>query len=195
MTQYLKLDVYNRRVLCIVGFPDQEEFVGPVGEPPEPEEGIEVRLWQKQKLHFGARPTASSVLVWHDEAEDPEWIDPVTLPTLREMVWAKIKDARTAAELSDFEFEGQMYQANKEQINGYVTMAMVAIMFQQPFSQQWTLRDNSVQTFNAQRMIALGVALGNHVAGIYAHGRALRAQIDAPDVTPQQLAAITWEAP
>lgn len=66
-------------------------------------------------------------------------------------------------------------------INGAVTMAMIAQTFGQPFSENWTMEDNSTVTHDAAEMIAAGLAVGQHVSACHARGVDLKAAIDAAE--------------
>jgi hypothetical protein len=82
---------------------------------------------------------------------------------------------------------------SQQNILGLVQMAVLAQMTQKPFSADFTLADNSVVTINAQKMIGLGVAVGQHVQATYARSRVLRAAIDAAE-DDKALSAIDLEA-
>lgn len=118
-------------------------------------------------------------------------VDMRDMDAVRRQAWERIKKARKAAELAPFTHAGSMYDANKEQIGGAAQMALLAQLSEQPFSIDWTLRDNSTKTHSAAEMIAVGVALGKHVSDIYDAGRVLREQITAA-TTPAELDAIQW---
>lgn len=177
--------VAGRTRQVFIDFPQPEESVEQL-EPTMPGNAMVEVL---ERVVFDP-PTPTSVLRVIDRKA--QYVEEGSIEQIQARKWEQIKAERTKAELSDFIFQGKMYQANKEQINGYVTMAMVALQFGQPFSQKWTLKDNSVETFDASRMIALGVALGNHIAGIYDKGRDLRAAIYSPEATLEQIDAISW---
>jgi hypothetical protein len=59
------------------------------------------------------------------------------------------------------------------------------------FTIDWTLADNSVRTLNQADMIAVGVALGQHVQTQFTKAQALRLQIETAS-TPEQVAAVVW---
>lgn len=175
VTQFQKIEVDNEG-------PNEPKYLSP-----NPTVELEVRP------NLTPQPSPTSVLRVVDRIA--VWQEEGTVEQVRAWKWKQLKASRTEAELADFEFEGKLYQANKEQINGYVTMAMIALHFGQPFSQQWTLKDNSVEVFDAQRMVGLGVALGTRVASIYSRGRALRAKLDDPDATVDGISSIEWNSP
>jgi hypothetical protein len=53
------------------------------------------------------------------------------------------------------------------------------------------LADNTTRTLNQADMIAVGVALGQHVQTQFTKAQALRLQIEAAS-TPEQVAAVVW---
>jgi hypothetical protein len=114
-----------------------------------------------------------------------------TLEASRDRTWTRIKQARDVAEAADFTWGGSAFQADKARITGATQLALLAEMAGQPYSIDWTLSDNSVRTLDAGDMIAVGVALGQHVADAFETGRQLRAQIAAA-TTIAELNAIGW---
>ena len=62
-------------------------------------------------------------------------------------------------------------------INGAVTMALIANMNAQPFSQPWRLQDNSFITLDAAGMIDMGMQVGQFVATVQARKNTLDAAI------------------
>lgn len=114
-----------------------------------------------------------------------------TLDTARTRAWARIKRARALAEAADFVCCGATYQADKDRIVGAAQLALLAQAAGQPYSIDWTLSDNTYLTLDAAGMIAVGAALGEHVAGAFAIGRKLREQIAAA-TSFEALDAIVW---
>ena len=111
--------------------------------------------------------------------------------TARSRTWTRIKQARSMAELGDFEFNGGLYQADKERIIGATTLAILAQSVSAPYSETWTLSDNSTVVLDAGQVIQLGIALGKHVSSVFAIGRELRSAITAAQ-TIEELDAIQW---
>lgn len=86
----------------------------------------------------------------------------------------------------------QVDAKSKQNVNGLVTMALIAQGASAQFSSDFTLADNSVVTLDAPKMIGLGVAIGRYVDAVYSHARVLRdalvkavdhKELDAIDVT------------
>lgn len=78
---------------------------------------------------------------------------------------------------------------SQRKINGAVTMALIAQTAGQPFTVDWTMADNSLVTHDAPAMIAMGVAVGQHVSDCHERGAALKAEIDAAD-TVEEIEAV-----
>jgi hypothetical protein len=126
--------------------------------------------------------------IW-DEANGG-WIDPRTLPDLKAEKWVEIKAARAAQEFGLFEWGGYVFQCDEvsqRRIQGAVQLAAIdtnTVM-------DWTLADNTVQTFNATELKQIGQALGAHVNACHVKARGLRDQINAAQ-TEAELSIITW---
>lgn len=116
-----------------------------------------------------------------------------TLQAAKDRAWAAIKAARTAAEEGTFVFDGGVYQADVVRINGAVQLAVLAKARGTPFTETWTLEDNTTRMLNADEVIALGLALGQYVSDVFATGRALRDRINAA-TTIEEVQAIGWPA-
>ena len=120
-----------------------------------------------------------------------QWVDNLT--KARELQWTRIKAARDAAEFGGFTWDGSTFDSDltsQSRIQGAAQLAGLAPM---TFSIDWTLADNSVRTLNAMQMIAVGEALGTHVATQHTIGRGLRAAIEAA-TTPTAIDAVVWPA-
>lgn len=114
-----------------------------------------------------------------------------TLDIARGRAWARIKQARALAETADFTCGGVVYQADKERITGAAQLAQLALAGGQPYSIDWTLSDNTQVTLDAAGMVAVGTALGDQVAQVFAIGHALREQI-ASATSIDALESIVW---
>lgn len=138
---------------------------------------------------FPAQPSPQHVFDWATR----QWVDPRSLADLKAEKWAVIKAARDAAEFGGFTWDGSTFDSDlisQSRIQGATQLAGLAPM---TFSLDWTLADNSVRTLNALQMIAVGEALGGHVATQHAIGRGLRAAIEAA-TTPAEVDAVAWPA-
>ncbi|MGX9697003.1 DUF4376 domain-containing protein [Janthinobacterium lividum] len=122
------------------------------------------------------------------------WIDARTLDGVKVRTWERIKEARSVAETADFMCGGVLYQADKDRIVGAAQLALMAQAAGQPYSIDWTLSDNTHLTLDAAGMIAVGAALGAHVAEAFAIALHLRGQIAAA-TSFEELESIVWPVP
>jgi hypothetical protein len=123
-----------------------------------------------------------------------QWTDPRTLQDHQSAKWLSIKQARDTAEFGGFTWAGSTFDSSPQavqRISGAVQMAMLAQAAGQAFGIDWTLADNTVRTLSGADMIAVGLALGQHVAACHVKARALRAQIEAA-ATVAQVEAVGW---
>lgn len=120
-----------------------------------------------------------------------QWHDPRPLAAAKAAAWEAAKSARDAAEAADFEFEGVMYQPDIKRITGGVLNALMAQLAGVPFSEEWTVSDNTSVWLDGAQMQALGLALARRISDIHATGRAMRKAIaDATDPAEAYTAAI-----
>jgi hypothetical protein len=68
---------------------------------------------------------------------------------------------------------------SQRKVNGAVTMALIAAGAGQPFSIGWTMQDNSAVEHDGAAMIAMGAAVGGHVARCHSIALAKRELIAA----------------
>lgn len=116
------------------------------------------------------------------------WVEtPLPLNDAKLALWSLAKakreeltDAPGAAATTPFGLV-QVDAKSKQNVNGLVTMALIAQGAGAPFSSDFTLADNSVVTLNAAQMIGLGVAVGQYVEAVYGHARTLRDAIEAAE--------------
>lgn len=122
------------------------------------------------------------------------WADPRTLDDLKAAQWALIKRARDQAEQAGFAWGGSTFDCDptsQSRIQGGALMATTALLNSAPFGIDWTLADNTTRTLDAAQMIAVGLAMGQHIDATHQIGRALRAQIDAA-TTAAAINAVQW---
>lgn len=116
---------------------------------------------------------------------------------LKDKKWFELKIIRDQKEFGGFVWNTHTFDSDSQaqsRIQGAVQLAMIAASNNTSFSIDWTLQDNSVITLSGSDMIAVGLALAQHVEGVHAIGRDLRAQIEACTTT-QALDAINWPTP
>lgn len=112
------------------------------------------------------------------------------LPRHKVEKWTEIKRARDAEEFGTFEWNTHVFdcdEVSQRRIQGAVQLAAL----DNTTVMDWTLADNSVQTFNATELEQIGQALAAHVNACHVKARGLRVQIDAA-TTEAELDAITW---
>lgn len=118
------------------------------------------------------------------------WVDTRDLDQKKLDKWTQIKADRSAQEFGTFDWGGYTFQCDEvsqRRIQGAVQLAMLDASL----SLDWTLADNSVQTFTASEFEAIGQALAAHVSGCHERGRILRDQINQA-TTDADLEAIVW---
>jgi hypothetical protein len=121
--------------------------------------------------------------------ENGQWVPNLTW--YRRQAWERIKVAREQAEnggcaspLGRVDTDS----LSRDRISGAVQMAMIVGA---AFSIDWTMENNVPVAHNQSAMIALGLAVGQHVAAIHATARARRTAIEAA-ATVAEIDAITW---
>lgn len=134
-------------------------------------------------------PKPEGLVEW--DLQHEAWLDPRTLDELKAAKWDEIKDARTAADATGFTWNGSRFDsdpASQARIQGGVLLATV---IGAQFTQDWTLADNTVRTLSQADMVAVGIAMSQHVAALFQRARVLRAQILAASVAAE-VAAVQW---
>jgi hypothetical protein len=139
------------------------------------------------EVHWDSTPEALDPSVYTIELLDGEPVEP-----LQAEKWEAVKAVRAAKLLlAPTPFgTAQADTESKENISGLVQMATIAKSAGAPFSEVFTMADNSEVEMSADQMIGFGVAVGRHISAIHARGRELRAAIYAEGVTAEDLAAL-----
>lgn len=112
------------------------------------------------------------------------------LTEARAIAWDRIKRDRSAEEFGTFTWSTHTFQCDEtsqRRIQGAVQLAQL----DSTTTLDWTLADNSVQTFNATELQQIGQALAAHVNACHVKSRTKRGEIDAAN-TEAELDAITW---
>lgn len=133
-----------------------------------------------------ARPSSAHVFDYASK----QWVDPRTLADFKAGKWAEIRKARESAEFGGFTWDARVFDSDAMSQSRIIGAAQLA-RINPAFTITWTLADNSVRQLSATDMVAVGVALGDHVATQHAKARALRAQIEAAQ-TAAEVAAVVW---
>lgn len=118
---------------------------------------------------------AGATLVAPEEAD---------LAIAKAMAWAAVKVRRDRyAEGGCDTALGRVDTTDRSRIliAGAVQMAQIAAAAGEPYSVDWVMADNSTVPHNAPAMIALGLAVGQHIAACWERAQALRAVIDAAE--------------
>jgi len=121
------------------------------------------------------------------------WHDPATLADAKANAWTAAKTERDKAEAAPFEFEGGMYDPNKENVSGAALAALLAQLGGVEVSRTWTLANNSRRVLTGSQIIAMGLALTARVDAIHERGRTLRDLIDN-SATPAEAYGYTWNS-
>jgi hypothetical protein len=104
--------------------------------------------------------------------------------------WRHIKKSRDAEEFGTFEWSGHTFdcdEVSQRRIQGAVQLAAL----DNTTEMDWTLADNSSQTFNSTELQQIGQALGAHVNACHVKARDIRAQINTA-TTEAELDVISW---
>lgn len=108
--------------------------------------------------------------------------------------WEQMKAARNKEECGGFVWDLSTFDSNpisQSRIQGSSQMADIKKRNAEPFAVDWTLADNSVRTLNADQMIAVGMAMGQHITGVHEKARQRRATItNATSVA--EVEAVIW---
>lgn len=118
----------------------------------------------------------------------------VALALAKQNVRFEVKARREKAEFGGCNVAGigrfQTDPDSRSKVNG---AALMAVLGGSGFEIDWRLADDSLVTLNAEQMIAVGLAIGQHVAACQYRKNALDASIDAA-ATAEVLEAIDIEA-
>lgn len=127
-------------------------------------------------------PTDENLQALIDEAEAGD--SSTSLEDLRFDKRQQINAWRMREIARGIDYDGNGYDTTEQSIiniNGAVTMAMLAQANSQSYSIDWTLADNTTIALDADGMIGLGVAVGTHVDAMYQAARAHKDAIKSLD--------------
>jgi len=119
------------------------------------------------------------------------WPDIRTLEGVKALAWFRIKETRDAFEFGGMTVADRTFDtdtASQARIQGAVQLASMA---GEDFEIDWTLADNSTVTLARSDLMAVGLALGNHVQFAHRTARTLRQQIEAAE-SIDEAESITW---
>ncbi len=136
------------------------------------------------------RASASHIFDWAAK----QWIDPRTLPDLKDAKWKAIKSAREAEIASNLVTQYGTFDADdraRSNITDAILMLQTLASAGRPTTIDFTLADNSTVTLTTSELVTVGLFLGQKVQIAHATARARRLDINAA-TTAAQLEAITW---
>lgn len=119
---------------------------------------------------------------------------PLPLSDVKLQKRGAINAKRDELETSGFTYNGKTFdsdQRSTDRIQIAALAAQTALMTSQPFSIDWTAKDNSVVTLDAQGMLGLATAFAQYGATLHATAKALKAQVDAA-TTVEKVEAVQW---
>lgn len=114
----------------------------------------------------------------------------VPLATLQLALWNNVKARRDKIIDAGAPTPSGVVDSNdlsRTNITGATLGALIAQVNSQPFTMDWTLRDNSVVTLNAAQMLAMGMAVLSYVGTAHGRARALRTEIEGVADVPTLL--------
>lgn len=135
-------------------------------------------------------PEGKAVTVVTAEQFTMDWAD-FGLDLLKADKWSAVKRRRDIAIDSGAQTPHgpvDSYPSARLNIAGAAQAASIAKAAGQSFSVNWTLLDNSVVTLDAEAMIAVGLAVVQHIGAAHDHARDLRGLIEAAADIPTLLA-------
>ncbi len=135
-------------------------------------------------VEIPVKPSVHHVFDWAGKA----WIDPRSLQDLKDARWAEGRRERDSAEFGAFSWDGSRFDSDALS-QQRITVAVTLAMMNSAFSIDWTLADNTARTLTAADMIAVGVALGQHVSACHERARVLRGQIEVA-LTAEELGVL-----
>lgn len=109
------------------------------------------------------------------------------LAQVREQLHTQRRNARTAAEMDGFNFQGKRIDSDRDSILRVTQAALLAsqaIAVDQPFAVEWVCADDTVLELDAAGMLGMQQALTLHGLACHNRSQELRAQIDAAEDGP-----------
>lgn len=129
--------------------------------------------------------------VYSFDLDSESWIDDRSLDDVKQEKWSQIKRERELAEFGGFALNGKTFDSDsysQSKIQGAVQLALLA---DDNFNIEWTLADDSIITISKPTLLAIGIALGQHVSRVHQRAREVRAQIEA-STSIAEVEAIEW---
>jgi hypothetical protein len=119
----------------------------------------------------------------------------IPIQDAQDALWEKVKAKREELEVGTAPTplngkRAQIDEKSKAKILGLLEMARLAEEMTAPFSEEFTMADNTVEVLDNQKVRKLALAMGIYVSKVYARARALRAEIYANNMTVEGLADV-----
>lgn len=130
----------------------------------------------KEIVPMPAKPSEHHDFDWSAK----QWVS--NLAKAKRLRWDEVKAEADAALEGGFEYNGMTFASDlRSQVlmQGATTLAQTRASQGQPFSETWTLADDSTVTLGANEMVAAAQAMGSHVSKVYEARRIARQQINA----------------
>ncbi|MFW1737575.1 DUF4376 domain-containing protein, partial [Acinetobacter sp. ULE_I037] len=90
-----------------------------------------------------------------------QWIDPRSLDEAKDQKWSEIKIQRETAEYGGFSFLNFTFESD------VTSQARIIVASDLGVSVDWTLKDNSIVSLDAEQLRGLRIALAQHVSNCH----------------------------
>lgn len=97
-----------------------------------------------------------------------QWIDPRSLDQIKDQKWSEVKAERETAEYGGFSFLGHIFDSDITSQSRIITASELGA------DVEWTLKDNSIVSLNAEQLKGLRIALAQHVSSCHTRSRIAR---------------------
>ncbi|MFW1869232.1 DUF4376 domain-containing protein [Acinetobacter sp. ULE_I064] len=97
-----------------------------------------------------------------------QWIDPRSLDEAKDQKWSEIKIQRETAEYGGFSFLNFTFESD------VTSQARIIVASDLGVSVDWTLKDNSIVSLDAEQLRGLRIALAQHVSNCHSRSRIAR---------------------
>lgn len=97
-----------------------------------------------------------------------QWVDPRSLDQIKDQKWSEIKEERETAEYGGFSFLGHIFDSDITSQSRIITASEIGA------DVEWTLKDNSIVSLDAEQLRGLRIALAQHVSNCHSRSRIAR---------------------
>jgi len=143
-----------------------------------------VNVSENELVEYPSKPSEAHVFNFTSASWE------LDLTEAKALAWNRIKRDRDQDEFGEFVWNTHTFQCDEvsqRRIQGAVQLAQL----DSTTSIDWTLADNSTETFNSVELKEIGQALAAHVDSCHVKARGLRNQINAAQ-NEAELELITW---